>query len=213
MGRPQGTKNKKVLHIWSDEEKEYLKKITPGHHYKEIQELMIKRFNIDFTMEQIKGIIARCKLNTGFTGQFAKEHTPFNKGKNGKEYLTEEALEGMKKTQFKTGQSPVNWKPTGSERVTVDGYTEIKIAEPNKWRLKQQVIYEKYNNKVPKGYVVIFGDSDKSNLNIDNLILVSRKQLLTLNRKNLIANDADLTRTGIIIADIYNKNSERKRNI
>lgn len=37
-GRKQGSKNK-VFHIWSAEEKEYLKQITPGHHYKEIQGL------------------------------------------------------------------------------------------------------------------------------------------------------------------------------
>ena len=30
---------------WSDEEKEYLKKITPGHHYVEIANMMNKEFN------------------------------------------------------------------------------------------------------------------------------------------------------------------------
>lgn len=211
-GRPKGTKNT-VLHMWTDEEKEYLGEITPGHHYKEIQELMAKRFNIDFTLDQVKGIIARCKFKTGFTGCFYKNHIPFNKGKDGREYLNEKALEGIKKTQFKKGQAPINWREIGSERITVDGYIEVKVAEPNKWRLKQQLIYENNNGKIPKGYVVIFGDADKNNFNVNNLILVSRKQLLTLNRNKLITNNADLTRTGIIIANVYNKIGDIKRNI
>ncbi|MFL0196442.1 HNH endonuclease signature motif containing protein [Clostridium sp. WILCCON 0269] len=201
MGRPQGNK---VLHIWSEEEKEYLKQITPGHHYKEIQELMNKKFNLDFTMDQIKNAISRYKLNTGFTGQFKKGHIPANKGKTGM------CAEGCKKTWFKKGSTPINHKPLGSERVNIYGYTEVKIAEPNKWRLKHQIIWEKYNGPIPKGHVVIFGNGDRGDFELDNLILVSKKQLLILNRNKLIQKDADLTRTAIIIADIHQKISERR---
>lgn len=210
MGRPQGTKNKTIPHIWNDEEKKYLKKIVKGHHYNEIQKLINKKFNLNLTNNQIKAAIGRYKLNTGFTGRYNKGNVPFNKGKNGKEYLSEEALEGMRKTQFKTGQAPVNWRPLGSERITVDGYTEIKIAEPNKWRLKQQLIWEEHNGKIPKGSVVLFGDGDKSNFDINNLILVSRKQLLIMNNNKLIKDDTELTKTGVVIADILLKIGERK---
>lgn len=199
-----------VVHTWSTQEKEYLAKITPGHHYLEIQQLMNKKFNLNLRLNQIKGAISRYKLNTGLTGRFSKNHIPFNKGKNGKEYLTEKALEGMKKTQFKLGQTPVNHRILGSERINVDGYIEIKTAEPNKWRLKHQVVWEENNGSIPKGYAVIFGDRNKNNLDINNLILVSRKQLLTLNRYKLIHADVDLTKTGVVIADVYNKISERK---
>ncbi|CAM3000571.1 hypothetical protein HAHI6034_11025 [Hathewaya histolytica] len=82
VGRPTESKNK-VLHIWSKEEKGYLKKITPGHHYKEIQKLMNEKFNLSLTLNQIKGAIGRYKLNTGFNGQFKSGHIPFNKGLKG----------------------------------------------------------------------------------------------------------------------------------
>lgn len=81
-GRPIGGKNK-TPHIWTNKEKEYLKKITPGRHYGEIQMLINKKFNLDFTLGQIKGAINRYKLNCGFTGQFRKDHIPFNKGMKG----------------------------------------------------------------------------------------------------------------------------------
>lgn len=50
-----------------------------------------------------------------------------------------------------------------------------------------------------------------ANITLENLQLITKKQLATLNKKGLIANDADLTRTGIIMVDIYQKISERKR--
>lgn len=206
MGRPEGTKNKTIPHIWNEEEKEYLKQVTPGHHYSEIQELINKKFNLDLTWEQIKGAIGRYKLSTGLTGNFPKGHIPHNKGVKGVIY------EGSKKTWFKKGQAPVNWRPVGSERITVDGYTEIKVDEPNEWRLKQQFIWEQVNGEIPKGHVVIFGDGDKSNFDIDNLILVSRKKLLVMNKNKLIQEDAELTKTGTIIADVLIKIGEIKTN-
>jgi hypothetical protein len=205
MGRPEGSENK-VLHIWSDNEKEYLGQITPGRHYKEIQELMNKKFNLELTINQIKGAIGRYKLNTGFTGCFNKGDIPHNKGVKGVIY------EGCKKTWFKKGNEPINHRPVGSERVNVDGYIEIKVAEPNKWRLKHQVIWEEHNRPIPKGYAVIFGDRNPKNLDINNLILVSRKQLLIMNRNKLIQEDPELTKTGTIIADVLIKIGEIKTN-
>lgn len=204
MSRPVGSKSKNV-HIWSEEEKEYLKQITPGHHHKEIQELMNKRFGLKLTPNQIKGAISRYKLSTGFTGQFKKGHVPANKGMKGV------CPEGSKKTWFKKGNIPANHKPVGSERVNVDGYTEVKVKEPNNWHLKQRVVWEKANGPIPKGCAIVFGDSDKRNFDINNLLLVSRKQLLFLNNNKLIKDDVELTKTGIIIADIHSKISERKQ--
>lgn len=192
-----------TIHIWSDDEKEYLKKITPGHHYKEIAELMSNKFEMEFTVSQIKNAIGRYKLNTGFNGQFKKGNVPANKGVKGVIY------EGCKKTWFKKGHTPINHRQVGSERINIYGYVEIKVAEPNKWKLKHHVIYEKHNGSIPKGYNVIFGDRNPMNFDIDNLILVSKAQLLKMNQHNLIKNDANITRTGALIADIYLKIGKR----
>ena len=194
--------NKKSVHIWSNEEKEYLKQIAPGHHYKEIQELMSKAYGLNLTLDQVKGAIGRYKLNTGFTGQFKKGQAPANKGMKG--------VGGWEPTQFKKGNKPHNYVPVGSERINGDGYLDIKIADPNKWRGKHILVWEEHNGPVPKGYAVIFGDGNRSNFDSNNLIIVSRQQLLILNRNKLIQKDADLTRTGVIIADLYQKISKRK---
>ena len=198
-------------HIWSEEEKKYLKEITPGKHYKEIQELMKNKFNLEFTMNQIKGAICRYKLNTGFTGRFQKGDIPFNKGKSQKDYMSAESIEKTKKTRFKKGQPPINWRPVGSERITKDGYTEIKIAEPNAWELKHKVLWEREHGSIPPKHVVIFADGNKENLDINNLMLISREKLLIMNTNELIKKDAELTKTGALIADVLIKVRRRKK--
>ena len=211
MGKSKGIKNTAV-HIWSNEEKEYLAEITPGKHYKEIQELMKNKFNLEFTMNQIKGAIWRYKLNTGFTGRFQKGYIPFNKGKSQKDYMSAESIEKTKKTRFKKGQSPINCRPVGSERITNDGYIEIKIAEPNVWKLKHLVVWEKENGPIPKGHALVFADGDKTNISLDNILLVTRHQLLIMNNNKLIKNNSEVTKTGVLIAKVLIKANERRKN-
>ena len=128
---------------------------------------------------------------------------PANKGLKG--------IGGWEPTQFKEGNRPWNYLPVGSERINGDDYVDIKIDDPHKWKGKHILVWESINGPVPKGYVVIFGDRNRRNFEPDNLILVSRKQLVRLNQHNLIQDDAELTRTGIIIADIYGKIGEIRR--
>ena len=204
MGRPLGVKNKGPQHIWSDEEKQYLAEITPGRGYKEIQSMMSCKFGFDYTRHQIKGAITRNKLNTGRTGRFEKGRATWNKGTKG---LTKANV-----TSFKKGQKPHNYKPLGSERITKDGYCEIKVSDTGRrWRPKHVLIYEKHHGKVPKGSAVIFLDGDKRNFDIDNLYLVTRGQLAMLNKNNLIQKDADLTKTAINVVDLMKKISAMEK--
>ena len=190
---------------WSDEEKLYLKEITPGRHYKEIQELMYEKFNHQFSIAQIKNAISRYNLNTGFTGRFEKGHVPVNKGTKG--------MLKANKTSFKKGQIPKNVRAVGSERVNIEGYTEIKIAEPNKWRLKHRVLYEEYHNvKLNSNESIIFMDGDRSNMSKENLTLVTRQELLKLNKLNLMSSNAELTKTGLNVAKLIIKINDCNRN-
>ena len=200
MSRPKGSKDKKPQHKWTDEEKEYLASIVKGSTYKEITKKMNDKFEYNFSEEQVKGMMYRNKLTTGTGGYFKKGSTPWNKGLKG--YM------GANKTSFKKGTIPPQYRPVGSERIAKDGYIEIKVEDPNKWELKHRVIWEQHNGEIPKGYAVIFADGDKSNLDIDNLLLVSRKQLLFMNRNNLISENKEFTKVGVNIANVMIKLSE-----
>lgn len=200
MGRPKGSKDKKKQHKWTDEEKEYLASIVKGSSYKEITKLMNEKFNHQLSEEQIKGVMGRNKLTTGTSGHFKKGSIPWNRGLKG--YM------GANKTSFQKGTIPPNYKPVGTERIVKDGYIEVKIEDPNKWELKHRLIYKEHHGEIPKGHNVIFADRDKRNFDIDNLILVSKAQMLVLNRNELIYNDKELTKVGVNIASVMLKLSE-----
>ncbi len=147
------------------------------------------------------------KFNKGYEPtQFKKGHVPWNKGKKGLSF-------GGRETQFKKGHIPANRVPIGAERISKDGYLEVKIQDSHgnrNWKGKHILIWEAANGPVPPGHVIIFGDGNKRNFELDNLILVTRAQLVRLNQNNLIQEDVELTKTGVIIADIQNLIGERK---
>lgn len=190
--------------LFTKEQKQFILQHVKGRHNQELADLVNERFGISVSTAQIKSWKRNRGLSSGLRGSEGMD--PPNKGKP-------KTWSGGEATQFKKGHVPHNYKPVGSERVNGDGYVDIKIADPNKWRGKHLVIWEQHHGRpVPKGYAVIFGDGDRRNFDPDNLILVSRKQLVALNKFRLIRNDANLTRTGLIMADLYQKISERRRN-
>lgn len=192
-----------MVHKFTQDEAKFIEEHVEGRSNLELTEIFKAHFCLELCIRQIKAYKKNHSLSSGFDGRFCQGHTPFNKGRKG--------ADGWEPTQFKKGNKPWNCQPVGSKRVNGDGYVDIKIADPNKWKGKHILIWEGANGPVPKGHVVIFGDRNKLNFELDNLILVSRKQLVRLNKLNLIKNDAKLTRTGIIIADIYNKIGESKK--
>lgn len=188
--------------LYPEEVKKFIEQNHRGIGPVEMSGRLNSTFGTNYTKNQMLSYYKNHKLNSGVNTKFQKGHIPLNKGKKG--------MGGWKPTQFKKGNLPSNYKPVGTERVNVEGYVEIKVADPNKWKGKHTATWEEKNGPVPKGYAVIFGDGDKRNFNLDNLILVSRKQLITLNTKKLIQNDADLTRSALLVVDVYHKISEIK---
>lgn len=145
----------------------------------------------------------RLGYKTSNNGYFPKGSVPFNKGKKQTEYCTPEAIERTKKTRFQKGNIPINHKPVGSERVDVDGYVEIKIAEPNKWMLKQRYLWEQYHNeKLGKNDLILFLDGNRNNFDVSNLRRISRKELAMLNHEYGNIQDANVRETALNIVKL-----------
>lgn len=193
------------MHKYTDEEKQFLKEFTTDHSHKEIWKAFNDKFNSNIGLNAIKQSILRYNLNTGRTGHFPKGHIPANKGLKGISYP------GSVATQFKKGHSPVNHREVGSERITKDGYIEVKVSEPNRWKLKHRIVWEQAKGPILKGYAIVFKDQNKQNCTVDNLILVKRSELARLNQNKLFFKDPKLTEVGINIAKLMAKTYERSK--
>ena len=171
---------------------------------------LVKMFNEKFDIKITVGILSNIKTKLGIRsglvgGQFQKGQAPPNKGKKWDEFMSINGQINSRKTCFKKGHIPKNHRPVGSERVNVDGYLEIKVAEPNKWKLKHRVIYEQYYGKIPKGYKIIFLDGNKLNISVDNLEKISNNQSLIMNQNAFFTKNKDLTKSGVITSEIISK--------
>lgn len=102
--------------------------------------------------------------------RFPKGHIPENKGKR----VSPETYAKCQPTMFKKGHTPANHRDVGSERITKDGYIEVKVAEPKRWRLKHRIIWEQVNGEIPKGYNVQFKNHNPQDCRIENLYLICK---------------------------------------
>ena len=118
---------------------------------------------------------------------------------------------GANKTSFKKGSVPPNQVPIGTESITKGGYIKVKVGEPNKWELKQRYIYEQHHGEIPNNCNVIFADKNIRNFDINNLVLVSKAEMLILNNHKLIVEDKELTKVGVNIAKVIDKAKKRSK--
>ena len=151
----------------------YMMEIIPGHEEGEIRAMFLEKFGIVLTKMQIKNFKINYHISSGtHGGRFPKGQIPHNKGKK----MSPEAYAKAAPTMFKKGHRPVNHKEIGSERVNIYGYIEVKVAEPNKWKLKHRIIWEQVNGAIPKGHNVQFRNHNSLDCRIENLYLISKAE-------------------------------------
>lgn len=170
---------------WTKEEDDLLRERYPDTFAKDIAALLNRSISSVHTRVGKLGIKSS-KEKISRAGRIGSEHPnmvacrfkkgsiPANKGKK----MSAEMYERCKGTMFKKGQLSHNRRPLGSERVNMDGYVEIKVAEPNKWRLKHRVLWEEAHGPIPKGHNIQFKDGNKQNLAMDNLYMISQADQL-----------------------------------
>lgn len=155
-------------------------------------------FGTNYTVRQIKAFYHNHGLNSGLTGRFEKGHVPPNKGKKGMPMHP-----NAQATQFKMGHTPANKKPIGTVMVKNDGYLWRKIGEGcREWRQEHILRWEEVNGPIPKGMMLIFLDGNRMNVDVNNLLPVERKVWIEMIRRGLRFDNADLTRTGALIAEL-----------
>lgn len=107
----------------------------------------------------------------------------------------------------------INWskkepKPIGNE-VIVDGYIRVKVSNCV-YKPKQRVLYEQYYNiELKEDENVIFLDGDKTNFNIDNLMVIHNKEKHFMMGGKLFSKDPQVTELGYQVAKLNTKIKEK----
>lgn len=131
--------------------------------------------------------------NSGVEGRFQKGHAGLN----------DKQLARIKSTQYKKGHISSNKKDVGTISHRNDGYVYVKVGDDD-WEREHNLVWEKANGKIPKGYRVLHLDGNRSNNDLDNLILMSDTENVVINGLGL-TKDPDINKTILLTTRIKQK--------
>ena len=170
---------------WTQEEIDTLTRMYPNHYAREIADILGRGISSIHCKANSLGLESSLEKNqragyetskspASIATRFQKGSVPLNKGKK----VSPEVYSKIQPTMFKKGSTPVNHRDVGEERVNVYGYIEIKVSEPNTWRLKHRVMWEQVYGTIPMGYNVQFKNHNPLDCRIENLYLISKADQL-----------------------------------
>lgn len=140
-------------------------------------------FGTEFGENQIDAYIKNHGYKSGRTGCFKKGNKPWNTGSKG------QGLTKANAGSFKKGNVPETIRPLYFERKNKDKLIEIKVPIPNvakktktRFMHKQRWVYEQHFGPIPDGYVVSFRDGNRENFDPENLMLLSKAEMLSFNQ-------------------------------
>lgn len=165
------------------------------------------KFKTNFSVDNIKSLCTRNKWSTGRDCRFGEGHQAWNKGLK--------IDTGPNSGSFKKGQLPHNYKPVGSERIHSNGYKERKMTDtgypPDDWVAIHRLLWEEYNGPIQKNHFVNFIDGDKTNVVIENLIMVSRGEHAVINKQGFRNLPPEMKLSGIRLGQLIQRTARRIR--
>jgi hypothetical protein len=191
---------KKKYNLWhrfTKREIQYLEKRVDGRSYVELTEMFNRHYGYQLSVGQVIDFLHREGLSNGIPQGFQKGHVSCFKGK--------------KLPWLKRKNPEYNRKPIGTMRVNRGGYNVVKVSDdPAVWKLLHHIVWEKAHGQIPEGHVIIFANGNILDTKLENLMLVSRRELDIMNRNGLIYDNGAFTRSGKLIADIKIKINDLK---
>lgn len=185
-------------HQWTAGQLDRLRELYRQHSLEECKDMLNAEFGLTLRLTQVRSATRNHGIRSGRTGRFVQGNEAWNKGKR-----FENA--GGRDTRFKKGQQPHNAAPVGTEQWKSDGYLWVKVAEPSRWIAKHRLIWERANGPIPEGHVLLFLNQDRTDIRLDNLAMIRRSLLAVVNKHGLLSQSAELTRTGLLVAEVKKK--------
>lgn len=198
---------------YTPEMEDYLREIIPGHSYHEIADAFEKRFGIRLDKGRIGNAKTRLGVRSGTVGgRFERGHVPSTKGRSWKEQgRSAESNARSLTTCFRKGEVPPNGTriPLGTERVTEDGYIQVKVSSLRRrrandcWRFKHHLVWEEANGQaVPPSTMIVFADHDNRNFDPENLVAVPRSAWVVISRMHLPYSDRASLEAAVALAKL-----------
>lgn len=148
----------------------------------------VEVFKRDVALTNLHALRKRKGWKTGRTGCFVKGQEPLNKGvpcAPGTGAHHPNAVATRFKKGNRTGRANDNYQAIGTERITQDGYREVKIHDgmplQSRWRLVHLVEWEAVNGPIPKSQCLKCLDGDRTNTAPSNWQMIPRALLPRLN--------------------------------
>ncbi len=218
-GIKAGKREKLEAKVWPPEVAQIVFENYKGRSRAEMAELLKEKTGRDYTPMQIKGFMGRHKLDSGITGRFEKGTPAWNKGKTWDELgIPEESQRRSRLTCFKKNSVSPNTCPLGTIKKTDDGYLIIKVRSKGtqweRWKLLHRKVWEEHNGPIPPGMVIAFKDGDRTNVDINNLFIMSQAENVTMNTKKYKTSNPDATMAGLQVVKLMAAVKEKgeKRN-
>lgn len=197
-------------HKYTEEQKQFILQNYKGITTNELAIRFNQQFGTNIGVAALGSWKKRHNLMNGLDMRFHKGHETHNKGKKWDDFMPKESQESSRKTCFKKGSIPPNLRQVNDERITVDGYVEVKVSMKGKrWVLRSRKVYEEHFGTIPKNHVVLHKNGISTDDRIENLIVISRSELVRLNQDGLMGTDLDVNEAAINIAKVKSKIGER----
>jgi hypothetical protein len=183
---------------FTKEQRDILTAYIPGHHMNEIQQFIQEQFRVTYSLKQVGAYCQNHKVRTGFSGQFGKERSPvpYSPFKPGKHISPA--------TEFKKGQASIKTLPIGTRRDKKDGVTWVKVSNvgSHRWRMEKTLVWEKANGPIPDGAVIKLIDGNPKNIAPDNLMLMTKAEVLRYNRRGFNTTNQTINRAALNLAKL-----------
>jgi len=201
----EGGHEKGVSFIFTPEQCRFLRENYSRYTLPELTAELNRIYETAKEVSQVKCYVKNNGIVCGRDGRFQKGSIPWTAGTKG--------VVKPNSGNFRKGNTPLNRKPVGSERIcSKEGFILVKVAEtnpytgfPTRYKHKHVHVWEQHHGPAPEGMVIAFTDGNKLNCSIENLMLVSRSELLILNMHGYKELPNELKPTIRLIAKIQAK--------